>query len=139
MSTDLDKITAAEWWYEERLYRKSSGEMWRPPATRYAYGAGADYCAKMAEAAEGREKCQRGEHDKEDCGLETFHEYSIIMVKCRRCDWIAREANVNPAPPADVTREDVEYHLANWRGADTTSAVQRAMIRRVFADVLEGK
>ena len=45
----------------------------------------------------------------------------------------------NPAPPADVTREDVEYHLANWRGADTTSAVQRAMIRRVFADVLEGK
>jgi len=99
----------------------------------------ADRLTEQAEAAEGREKCQRGEHDKEDCGLETFHEYSIIMVKCRRCDWIAREANVNPAPPADVTREDVEYHLANWRGADTTSAVQRAMIRRVFADVLEGK
>ncbi len=131
MSTDLDKITAAAWRLMEVEHR--SWETMAHSAVRAAScKVAADYCAKMAEAAEGREKCKRGEHEFHPIS-ERRAEYSLPAI-CARC-----YETIKPAPPADVTREEVEIALTGYQGPGPYPKVMTAMIRRVFADVLEGK
>lgn len=133
---DLDCITAASWREIEHNQRDMAGIVsgYNAAAYRSLYLASADHCAKMAEAAEGREKCQRGEHRWGVDGTCKGNE-------CLRCGAI-----FNPTPPADVTREEVVRALrageriAYERAArgDNSSFTAKDALHKI-ADVLEGK
>lgn len=132
--TDLDKITAAEWREQEHRIRSALRLGGLSRCYTASQNVAADYCAKMAEAAEGREKCQRGEHRWGVDGTCKGNE-------CLRCGAI-----FNPTPPADVTREEVVRALrageriAYERAArgDNSSFTAKDALHKI-ADVLEGK
>lgn len=130
--TDLTTIPSAVWFAREQEHRRVAGinrglRHVHNRAALAAETAAADFCRAQGLAAEGREKCARGEHDLNVKTRSILGSPQAQVCTRPGCTYVEKPAPVKPS--AEDYRKALAFHEGpTWKG-DSHSKVVASMIR----------